>query len=144
MAAGWLSVVNEWHLLDYDLSFREDARRFETGTLNFMGIAGLHAALGVFEEIGIRTIENQILALTAFLHQACTELGLKLLTPVEERLGIVTVELDTQQAQAIHQALGQKRIETSLRENRYLRFSPHFYNTQNELEQVVAHLKTLL
>jgi cysteine desulfurase/selenocysteine lyase len=146
LATGWLSVLNEWDLLDYDLSLRPDARRFETGTLNFMGIAGLNAALKTFAEIGIKTIEHQILSLTDYLHQACRELGLSVLTPAaaSERLGIVTVQLASDKAQHFYQQLRQAQIETSLRENRYLRFSPHFYNTHVELEHLIDSLKRLL
>jgi cysteine desulfurase / selenocysteine lyase len=144
--AGWLSVNDEWNLLDYQLDFRADARCFETGTLNFIGIAGLHAALGVFAEAGLAQIESHILSLTTYLQQACQELGLNSITPenASERLGIFTLFLEPELAASLHATLTAARIETSLREGRYLRFSPHFYNTQAELERVVELLSTAL
>ncbi|PIQ24931.1 aminotransferase [bacterium (Candidatus Blackallbacteria) CG17_big_fil_post_rev_8_21_14_2_50_48_46] len=144
--AGWLSVENEWDLLDYELKFRGDACRFETGTLNFLGIAGLHAALGLFEEIGMHTIETHILFLTAWLRDACEDLGLKVITPAHssERLGILTLDLPPAQATHLYEILTQNKVECSLREERYLRFSPHFYNTQTELERVLEILKAAL
>jgi cysteine desulfurase/selenocysteine lyase len=144
--AGWLSVTDEWNLLDYQLNFRADARCFETGTLNFMGIAGLHAALGVFAEAGFDQIEAHILSLTGYLQAAGQELGLSCITPADpaERLGILTFELEPERAAALHAGLTAARIESSLREGRYLRFSPHFYNTQAELAQVVALIRQQL
>ena len=35
---GWNSVINESAYLDYDLTLRPNARRFEEGSLNIMGI----------------------------------------------------------------------------------------------------------
>lgn len=144
--AGWLSVENAWDLLDYTLQFRSDARRFETGTLNFMGIAGLHAALELLLKADIQAVETQIRMLTDWLYNACVDLGLQVITPAAkaERLGILTVEFPQGQAQILYEALAKANIDISLREQKFLRFSPHFYNTQAELEQVIQVLESLL
>ena len=46
---------------------------------------------------------------------------------------------------ALHRALGAAKIVCSLREDRagksYLRFSPHFYNTEAEMDRVIATLR---
>ena len=137
---GWLSVKNEWDLLNYDLSLKDDASRFETGTMNLMAVAGLNASLKLFESEGTAKVESKILALSGYLHEALSEAKFKVLTPkkAEERLGIVSIQLEN--ADEIYHDLKSRKIEVAVREGKYLRISPHFYNTQAELEQVLKAL----
>ncbi len=141
---GWLSVLDSWELLDYQLNLRPDAARYELGTPNGIGIRALTAALNCFEQASWSAIESQILSLSGFLIQSLQRLGLTVITPVAaaERLGIVTCLHP--QADAIQAQLAAEQIFCSAREGKYLRFSPHWYNTQTELEQMLQILEPLL
>lgn len=141
---GWLSVQNEWDLLDYDLNLRLDASQFETGTLNFLGICGLSAALGVFEEVGMPQITSHILTLSQFLIEEFSNMGLKVITPSTntEHLGIVTCEYSD--ATPLYDKLMNHQIECSVREEKYFRVAPHFYNTIEELEILIQHMKSFM
>lgn len=141
---GWLSVQNPWQMLDYDLTLRPDAARFETGTFNALGLSGMLAAQQVFARWPMAGITAHILDLSGFLIQGLQELGFRLLTPADpgQRLGIVTCEHPD--AERLHQSLDALRIRTSFREGRFLRFSPHFYNTRSELSLVLSELRKLL
>jgi selenocysteine lyase/cysteine desulfurase len=138
--AGWLSVTDDWNMLDYQLCFKPDARRFETGTLNFPSIASLNASLEVFAEVGFPAISAHILNLSAQLIAGCQSLKLDVVTPLSasEHLGIITVRHP--EAERIYQELLQKNIRASVREHEYLRFSPHLYNSS---EEIAIALKTL-
>lgn len=135
--AGWTSVVDEWNMLDYNLEWKPTATRYELGTLNFMAIAGFHAALEVFRQIGMRAIEPHILCLSTALYRHLTELGCEVVTPEAEteRLGIVS--FIAKDPKALFQYLLQANVEISLR-GTHLRFSPHFYNTLDEVAHAMA------
>jgi cysteine desulfurase/selenocysteine lyase len=137
---GWTSVANPWNLLDYRLELQPTARRYENGTMNFMGICGMHAALSLLLEVGIETIEGRILELTDFLVAQLSDAQVYLATPVhhEHRSGIVSFKSD--KSQAVYDKLLSEKIELAVREG-LVRFSPHFYNTEEEIDKAVEIIK---
>lgn len=132
---GWKSVV-EPENFDLNFELREDAARFEPGTLNLTGIFGLGAALELLLEIGIDNIRLRVLSLLERLAGRCTELGLTSPTPVEEenRAGIYSVEVP--EPDRSFRTLTEAGIFHSLRDGR-LRFSPHFYNSEEEIDRTI-------
>jgi cysteine desulfurase/selenocysteine lyase len=139
---GWLSVEDPWNLLDYQMTLRPDAARYELGTFNALGMTAMLAAQEVFARWPMAQITEQILDLSGFLIEGLVNLGLEVITPLEQRLGIVTCLHPD--AEAIRLALEAQNIKASAREGRYLRFSPHFYNTRGELAQVLSALRAIL
>ena len=55
---GWASVVNPRDFLNYDLTQKPDATRFEEGSYNSVGLYGLRAAIELLLAVGIPAIEN--------------------------------------------------------------------------------------
>jgi selenocysteine lyase/cysteine desulfurase len=53
VTVGWDSVVDAWDFMNYDFTFRPDAKRFEEGSFNTMSIFALGAALDLLEGVGI-------------------------------------------------------------------------------------------
>lgn len=144
---GWLSVEHPWHFFDYQQPLAPSARRYETGTLNSCGFYGLNASVGFLLNVGIHRIHQRIQQLTSIL---CEELQrfheLTLLTSfdAEHRAGIVALERrDRGSLQETYNKLRAHGVVVSLREDK-LRFSPHFYNTEEEIDQVLNILKTVL
>lgn len=138
--AGWLSVVDEWNLLDYNLTFRPDAGRYQTGTTSMVSIAGLHASLKHLKSIGYDTIKDKVYQNSGFFMQRLPQL--KWITPQEERLGIATFEHP--QAEELFNALTEQQVTPSLREKKFLRLSPHYYHSQAELEKTALILEKTL
>jgi len=138
---GWTSVANPWNLLDYKLELQPTARRYENGTMNFIGICGMNAALSLLLEIGIENIERRISQLTDFLITQLTDARVDLATCIQRkhRSGIVSLKSD--RCQAIYDKLLSEKIELAVREG-LVRFSPHFYNTEEEIDKAVEIIKS--
>ncbi len=128
------------------MKFWPDARRYEPGSLNFLGLVGLHAALGMIEEIGLPAIQRRVLTLAEQIIRAGRQRGLTVVGPTGGAglSGIVTFESATMDLSAAHARLEQAGIVASLRwkrdGGRCLRFSAHFYNRE---EEVAAALESL-
>lgn len=141
---GWLGVYNPWNFFDYNQPLASSARRYESGTLNIPGIWGMHAAITTLLEYGMPTIQNHILALTQFLTDELQTIdGVQLISSAQasERAGIVTIQLPNNVSpSAVFEALQQRNIQIALREGK-LRYSPHFYNTQEEVRLAVEATK---
>ncbi len=90
--SGWRSVRDPFQWTDYDLTWSEGARRFESGTLNVYGIAALGGSLEVLLEVGAAEIEPRVLALTDLAARGLAELGLQVVSSRRkgETSGIVT------------------------------------------------------
>ena len=141
---GWNNVRCPNYVAQEEIAFRPDAQRYEAGSYNLLGLAGLNAALELLLEIGVDNIAAELLRKRAWLIPALQAKGYTVLhadAPPENAGGIVTFYSPDTDLPALHQRLEAKRIVTSLRTDRsgqrYIRLSPHFYNTDAELHRVL-------
>ena len=130
------------------IEFVEGAQRYEPGVLNLPGVVGMKASIDFLLEIGIDKIAQRILSIRSRLVSGLTELGFTLLgennTPMHQS-GIITVGHPTRDIVSEHKRLLENGIVCSPRQdrqgNQYLRFSPHFYNSEDEIARVLETLK---
>ncbi|MCS4200208.1 aminotransferase class V-fold PLP-dependent enzyme [Salinibacter ruber] len=138
--AGWLHGPIDWaNLDDYELTFHEDARRFRTGTLNSVGVAALHAALGLYLDAGPEWCEERVLRLSTILADELSDRGLPRCgtdAPAHAS-GIVTVAPDA--PEALFEHLKTHGITGAVR-NQKLRLAPTYYNDQSDLRAVLRAL----
>ena len=130
------------------IEFVESAQRYEPGVLNLPGVAGMKAAIDFLLEIGIDKIAQRILSIRSRLVSGLTELGFTTLgenNPSMHQSGIITVAHPTRDIVSEHKRLLENGIVCSPRQdrqgNQYLRFSPHFYNSEDEIDRVLAVLR---
>ena len=124
-----------------------DGRRYEVGSANLLGLAGLHASMQMLLELGVENIARELLRKRDVLVPALQNKGYEVLYadgPPEARSGIVTFHRPGTDLAATHEKLTAAKIVTSLRAdrqgNRYIRLSPHFYNTDAELHRLLELL----
>ncbi|MCH7974357.1 MAG: aminotransferase class V-fold PLP-dependent enzyme [Bacteroidetes bacterium] len=138
---GWKSVINAWNILDYDLTLREQASRFQNGTISEIGVYAIYASLKLLKEVGFNNIEETVLDNASYLTKRLLEIGLKPLLAgcrKENRSGIVTCKIDN--AQKVYDELLKENIHSAVREG-FIRFSPNFYNNREDIESVINVLK---
>ena len=131
------------YIAQEEMTLRTDARRYEAGSFNILGIAGLNAALGLLLEVGIDAIAADLTTKRAWLVDALRAKDFEILFP-EAQTGITSCSREGTEMKALGEILAAENIVASVRTERsgrdYLRFSPHFYNTTAELERAVALL----
>jgi len=140
---GWTSVEDPWNLLDYNLTLRSNAERFQTGTLNAFGIAIFDAAMNIFRKLRMENCELRILENTNYFINKLSEIGIEpLLKNVsnDHLAGIVT--LKHEKSKEIFSELERRKIYCAVREG-MIRFSPHFYNTKDDIDRVINELKNI-
>ncbi len=142
-ALGWANVSSDRDFFSYDRTMHNDARRFETGTLNTIGIAGLKAAIDLLSRHDMQLVSNRILHLTDILCENLPRLGFRLYTPRgrNEKSGIVTFTREGLDMAHIEKHLLERRIIATVRHGS-VRLSPHFYNSEGEIEEVLAALSS--
>jgi selenocysteine lyase/cysteine desulfurase len=138
---GAYSVVDDHNFLKYDLTLKPSARRFEYGTENAAGIAGLGASLELLAGIGIPAIAARIGELTNYFCDRVRSKGYAIASSREagETSGLVFFEKRGTDANALGARLQEARFVLSVRDGR-LRFAPHVYNTVAEIDDLVSAL----
>lgn len=146
-AYGWNNVRCPNFVAQEQIAFRAGPAKYEPGTYNLLGLVGLKAAMELLLEIGVENIAAELLRKRAWLMPALQAKGFTVLNadaPAANASGIVTFHRPGQDMTALHEKLANANIITSLRTDRagqrYIRLSPHFYNTDAELERVVEVL----
>jgi hypothetical protein len=89
---GWHNIRCPNYVAQEELNYRTDARRYEAGTANLAGLAGLGAAMDLLLEIGIENIAAELLAQTRLAHSALQSKGYEVLqaTAAPETGGMIT------------------------------------------------------
>ncbi len=123
------------------------AERFDPGCVGEDAQCGFHASLSYFNKLGIQNIEKRVLELSDYLIEGLSDLGVKVNTP-DSRAGIVTYTLDKyEDNQRSYEEMKKMGINIA---HRYtggvggIRISPHFFNTEEEIDSVLAVQKMVL
>ena len=150
MAAAWTSVES--------FALMPDARRFEEFETSFAARLGLGSAIDQALELGIDNIADRVDHLAAMLRSELDALGtVALLDGDGVRSGIVTFTVARQMPETVKEKAASAGINVSVSngpwietssDNQFLtavvRASPHYYNTEDELDRfvdVVARLR---
>ncbi|BBK37754.1 hypothetical protein STAQ_28320 [Allostella sp. ATCC 35155] len=142
-AAEWVSA--------HRFALRPDARRFENWESFAAGKLGLKAAVDYALQWGIEPIHRRATALAGRLRAGLQAVpGVRVLDLGRERCAIVTFSVAGQDAGAVQAALAQRRINTTISTvagtrwdmerrgiDRLVRASPHYYNSEAEVDQLV-------
>lgn len=144
---GWHNVRCPDFVAQEQITFRADARKYEAGTHNLVGVVGLMAAMKLILEIGVEHISRELLRKRARLVPALQTKGFNVLSadvPTENASGIISFSKPETNLEELNKKLADAKILASLRTDRtgkkYIRLSPHFYNTDAELARVLELL----
>ena len=144
---GWHNVRNPNFVAQEQIIFRSGAAKYEAGTHNLLGLVGLITAMELILEIGVENIAAELLRKRAGLVPALQAKGLTILSAdakPENASGIVSFHQAGKDLTALHQLLAEAGVVTSLRTDRkgqnYIRLAPDFYNTDQELQRLLALL----
>ncbi len=144
---GWHNVRSPNYVAQEQITYRSGAKKYEAGTTNLLGLVGLNAAMTLLLELGVDNIARELLRKRAWLVPALQAKDYSVLNAEaspQNASGIVTFFKPGTDLTALHQKLLDANIIASLRMDRagqkYIRLSPHFYNTDAELQRVVEML----
>lgn len=144
---GWHNVRCPGFIAQDNIVFQQDARRYECGTPPLALLAGLHSALELIAQLDVKNIAQAILHKRAILIKALIDKGYTVLhynAPEKNSSGIISFTKDGTDMALLHKKLLENNIVTSLRMNRqvtrFIRLSPHFYNTEAEFERLLRFL----
>lgn len=128
-----------------EINFEPGGRRYEPGVLNASGLHGMRASIDLLQDgVGIERVAERLLAQKDQLVAGLKSRGYRVVGPESgpTASGITTLTHDdADQVVALGRRWQENGVVFSPRQDRagrsYLRLSPHFYNTDEEIDRVL-------
>jgi len=134
----WFATEGQFDFDPRAFRFRADARRFEMGT---PALPTVHTALGgqeIVDEVGLDAVVARNRHLTRHLVTRCREAGFDLRLPPSDRRSAIVMIRHPDPAGAVRH-LAEHDVIVDQRPG-FVRVSPHFYNTEEEIDRCVGLL----
>lgn len=139
---GWRSVTDNLDFDRYHFELQPGAGRFEEGTPNTAGIFALGAAIDLLLELGVEAIGARVLSLADALCESLAARGAVIASPrgAGQTSGIVAFRWNDEPPARTAARLRAAGVFVVARRG-CVRASPHFYNTSEDFERLLAALE---
>ncbi len=141
---GWLAHPRPFNFEVGPGAYREDAFRFLNGTPHIPAFYAARPGLEVIQKVGVDRIRARSLALTRRLVDQARERRWRVHTPEGDPERGGTVTLDVPRAPEVVKELLRRDVLVDYRPKAGIRVSPHFYNTEDEIDRVVVEIAEIL
>ncbi len=138
---GWTNPANYADYSSRDMTLRSDAGRYECGTLNTAGCFGQRASVEFLLDVGIRNIRSAVVNRAEQLEAGLVAKGYELMirgTPTTGS-GIISFRHPSIDHRVLVSDLKHNKITAAPRQG-WVRMSPHFYISAEDIEQVLRVL----
>jgi cysteine desulfurase/selenocysteine lyase len=131
------------------LAFKELPDKFQTGFRNYVGIVGLESSVNYLLKFGMKNIHKKNQYLSNLFRDELSKIpNIILYGPDEQddRTSIVSFNIKGFDSQEIVDKLEKQNIILAVREimeTKIVRASPHFFNTESQILQVIDAIKKL-
>jgi selenocysteine lyase/cysteine desulfurase len=113
------------------------SRGLRYGHLNYPGIYALHATLKFLDSLGWKTVHERVAHLVVRSMRALRAAGFDVVTPESSHAGIVSIRHPRSGALVDSLARSSILVEDG---SPYVRVSPHFYNTDEDIDRFLSAL----
>lgn len=138
---GWMNVARYADYGARDMALRQDAGRYECGTLNTAGCFGLRASIEFLLEVGVSNVAEAVQTLGDRLAAGVQQKGYEVMrerTP-ENSAGIVSIRKPGHDAREVVKTLQAANVIVAPRAG-WVRMSPHFYISPEDIDRTVEAL----
>ncbi len=141
---GWLAHQRPFNFETGAIDRREDSFRYLNGTPHIPALYACQPGLEILNEVGIGPIREKSMRQTARIIAGAQARGWRVNTPMDpaERAG--TVSIDCPNAPEVMRELIAREILVDYRPKAGIRLSPHFYNTDEEIDFALAQIEEIL
>lgn len=141
---GWFAHRNPFGFETGPIQYSEPPFRFMNGTSHIPSLEAARPGLKIIREVGVEKIRQKSKQQTARLMALADKHGWRVNTPrdAEKRGG--TVSIDMPDSQQVCRDLLAREILVDWRPKAGVRFSPHFYNTDEEIDAAIAAVNEIL
>jgi cysteine desulfurase / selenocysteine lyase len=140
---GRYSVEAGWQTVDYALAWQPDARRYQGGALNWIGVCALAESLGLLEELGPEVVEASAMGTMNRIVDRLRQLPVEIRSDLrnDARSAIVTFTLGSREAD-------ERCVETAREKGVFfgcrgygIRIGAHFWNDEADADALLTHIQ---
>ncbi len=141
---GWFAHEDAFAFSTGPIRYAEPPFRFMNGTTHIPAIEAARPGIGIIREAGVDRIREKSKRLTARLIELADGYGWQVNTPRDPAQRGGTVSIDMPHSQQVSRALLARDILVDWRPRAGVRFSPHFYTTDAEVDAALAAVREIL
>ncbi len=141
---GWFAHKRPFGFELGEMEYRDDAWKFLNGTPSIPALYAAAEGPKIIKQVGVQNIREKSIRQTSQLIRWAEQHGFKVRSPLdaEKRGGAVTLEVP--HGYEVSQALIARDILVDFREGAGIRIAPHFYNSDEETENVIEAIVEIL
>lgn len=137
---GWMAHESPFAFEIDEIHRTQGSYRFMNGTANIPALYTCRAGLEIVSQIGVPAIRERSRHLTARLIGLARSHGWPVHAPLDPDLRAGTVAVKVPHAREIAAELNARNVLVDYRPEAGIRISPHFYNTDDEIEYAVNEI----
>ncbi len=139
---GWMAH-EEPFAFETELRYAPDIRRFLHGSPAIPALYAARSGFDIINQIGVQRIREKSTRQTELLIRLAEEADFNVTSPKDPADRGGTITIGHPEAAAITSELIKREFIVDYRPGAGVRISPHFYNTDEELELVIKEMKTI-
>ncbi|HEV2992391.1 MAG TPA: aminotransferase class V-fold PLP-dependent enzyme [Candidatus Angelobacter sp.] len=143
---GWFAHEQPFGFEVGPTRYAEPPFKFMQGTTNVPGFYTALPGLKIIREIGVHRIREKSKRMTAHIIELANRRGWKVNSPMdpERRGGTITIDMPNSSSEAVCKELLRRDVLVDFRPKAGVRFSPHFYNTMEEIDRAIETVDEIL
>ena len=141
---GWFGHENPFGFEIGATRYTPNIYRFTQGTSNIPALKVAQPGLKIIREVGVENVRQKSKCQTALLMDLAAQHGWRTNTPGNPERRAGTVSIDMPNAPQVCAELLKRDIMVDYRPKAGVRFSPHFYNTDEEITSAIAAVEEIL
>jgi kynureninase len=141
---GWVAHDSPFDFAHAPMRYARSVRRFAQGTPSIPALYSAIPGLEIIEAVGIPEIAAESERRTQLMIDFALERGWTINTPLEKNQRGGSVMIGVENAPVMVEQLAEQRVFVDWRPRVGLRMSPHFFNTDEEIEEALRILAGLI
>jgi kynureninase len=141
---GWVAHDSPFEFAHAPMRYAKSVRRFAQGTPSIPALYSAIPGLEIIEAVGVPEIAAESQRRTQSMINFARERGWTVNTPRETDQRGGSVMIGVENAQLMAERLGERKVFVDWRPGAGLRVSPHFFNTDEEIDEALNILAGLI
>lgn len=141
---GWHAHQDPFAFETGPIRYTDSQYRFMNGTLHVPSLEAARPGVRIINQVGVDRIRAKSKRQTARLVELADRHGWRVNTPRDPELRGGTVSIDMPDASDVCRELLKRDVLVDYRPQAGVRFSPHFYNTDEEIETAIQTVEAIL
>lgn len=123
---------------------RDDIYRLMTGTPGIASLYAIQPGVDIISQVGVEPIRAKSIRQTSLIITLADRAGYAVVSPREAAQRGGTVTINPPHAYEVSRELLARNIVIDYRQNAGIRIAPHFYNSDDEIQQVMGAIAQIL